>query len=160
MPIFTLFGDIKRINRSAIPEIEGVFTVFGDVKLDFTRVPLAPGEHTLRLGTIFGDVELRVPEDVGLAIEGFTLFSDVDLETEPQGEEERPGVNYRTDNFASAPVRITLDVFGLFGDVEITRVGIPAGAAYQGETYRLEQRDNRAGVMPRDEAPVEHGRDR
>lgn len=45
MATFTLFGDIKRFARSARLDEESVTTLFGDVKLDFTRRPLDPGEQ-------------------------------------------------------------------------------------------------------------------
>ncbi|MBC8161162.1 MAG: hypothetical protein H7Z42_08070 [Roseiflexaceae bacterium] len=88
MPTFTLFGDIKRFARSARLEEESVTTVFGDVKLDFTRRPLDPGEQQMRIFSIFGDVRLRMPEAVGIEIDGFTLFGEVEVENLRTGDDE------------------------------------------------------------------------
>jgi predicted membrane protein len=155
MATFTLFGDIKRISRATRMESEGVTTVFGDVKIDFTRAPLEPGDHNFSLFTVFGDVKLRFPEHIGVEIEGFTLFSDVEVETTATGEEEQPGSNWTSDNYTQAQVRVRIQTFALFGDIEIVRVAVPLNAqvgatqlidanvyagpehGYEGETSRL-----------------------
>jgi len=140
MPVFTIFGDIKRINRATRLDSESITTLFGDVRYDFTRTSLEPGDHRVRIFTAFGDIKLRLPEGVGLSIDGFALFSDVEVETERSGEEEMTGTSYESENFASAPIRLHLTVFGLFGDLELKRVAT-TGQANEGATYLLDQRD-------------------
>lgn len=144
MGIFTLFNDIKRIVRTPTLEEESLRTVFGDVKLDLTRAPLRDGNHTLDLLTIFGDIKLRVPEQFGLALNTRTFFSDVEIETQSTGEEERPGNgSWTSQDFDQATVRIMLRIEGFFGDITIVRVSRPPGVAtattggYEGETQQL-----------------------
>ena len=144
MGIFTLFNDIKRIVRTPTLEEESLRTVFGDVKLDLTRAPLRDGNHTLDLLTIFGDIKLRVPEQFGLALNTRTFFSDVEIETQSTGEEERPGNgSWTSQDFDQATVRIMLRIEGFFGDITIVRVPRPPGVAtattggYEGETQQL-----------------------
>lgn len=129
MTTFTLFGDIKRISRVQRLEEEGVTTVFGDIKLDFTKAPLAPGDHTMRILTLFGDVEMRFSDDVGVEIDGFTLFSDVEVEHLASGVDEQPGGSWTSENFANAPVRVRIDLAGVFGDIEIIRVPMQASGS-------------------------------
>ncbi len=150
---FSIFGDIKRIVRSPRLETEGVTTIFGDVKLDLTKAPLEPGDHTLRLITIFGDVKLRVPEHVGLDIDAMHLFGEVEVETLSSDEEEKPGASWQSENFQRARVRVHVQLMSLFGDLDVTRVpsadepapDVPQLAAdhewrptsYEGETSKL-----------------------
>lgn len=157
MATFTVFGDIKRISRAARLEGEGITTIFGDVTVDYTRTPLEPGDHQLGLVTMFGDVKLRFPEYVGIEIDGFSLFSDIEVEQRSNGEEELTGTSYLSENYDTAAVRVRLNVFAMFGDLEIVRVpvapptsGAPAltssaqvdtSAAYEGQTYKLGRDD-------------------
>lgn len=137
MPIFTVFGDIKRVSRSPRLEGEGVTTVFGDVTVDFTRQPLEPGEHQLSIATIFGDIKLRFPENAGIEIDGFSVFSDIEVEHRSRGEEELTGASYLSENYESAAVRVRLNVFALFGDIEVMRVPAPQSPAVAGAVPAL-----------------------
>ena len=139
MPTFTIFGDIKRFARSPRLEEESVITVFGDVKVDFTRQPLDPGDQQMRIFTIFGDVRLRMPEDVGIEIDGFALFGDIEVENIRTGEEEEPGSNYISENFSAAAVRARISVFSLFGGIKVARMPVATAndAPFVGQTSRL-----------------------
>lgn len=161
MATFTLFGDIKRIVRTPNLADEGVTAIFGDVKLDLTRTSLAPGYHTLRLITIFGDVKLRVPEHIGLEIDAATVFSDVEVETPSSGDEENPGTHWVSGNFEQAAVQVCIQVYSVFGDVDILRMPVALNAnsaamaqlpnvtrsgpenlsAYEGETINLHRHE-------------------
>ena len=156
MSIFSLFNDIKRINRKSRLEGENITTIFGSVKVDFTRTPLEPGDHYVRMMSVFDKVKLRVPEDVGVDIDGFTIFGDVEVENRATGDEEKGGSSYTTDNFETARVRIHLTAYAIFEDIEVIRVPVTQSttaprletrteqqefdqldSAYEGETRRL-----------------------
>lgn len=158
MTTFTVFGDIKRKSRAQRLEEEGITTVFGDVKLDLTKAPLVSGDHMLRILTLFGDIELRFADDVGVEIDGPTIFSDVEVEDLGSGDEEQPGGNWTSENFATAPVRVHINLAAVFGDVKIMRVPMPAAPpaearqfsdqrgmnfdqSYEGATVRLPERE-------------------
>lgn len=136
MANFTLFNDIKRIVRSPRLEPENTTTIFGDVKLDLTQTKLEPGDHTMRLLTVFGDVKLRIPEWMGLQVDASTVFSELEIETVSQNIEEKPGGNWISENFDHAPVKLYLSVQGIFGDIDIVRmpVAAPGQPAQIGET--------------------------
>lgn len=136
MANFTLFNDIKRIIRTSRLESESTTTIFGDVKLDLTQATFEPGDHQMRIMTIFGDVKLRVPEWMGLQIDASTVFSELEIETVSQNTEEQPGGNWISENFDRAPVKLYLSVQGIFGDIEIVRMPgtAPNQPAQIGET--------------------------
>jgi predicted membrane protein len=137
MGTFTLFNDIKRIVRSARLESEGVKTIFGDVKLDLTQAPLEVGEHSMHLLTVFGDIKLRIPEHVGLAINARTLFSELEIESRSSGEEEKPGGAWQSEGFERARVRLYLSIEGLFGDIDIVRVATQGAPVQLRDAYEV-----------------------
>jgi predicted membrane protein len=158
MSSFSIFGDIKRINRATRLEGENYTVIFGDVKIDFTRTPLLEGDHQLRIISLFGDVKLRFPEHVGVSLDGFTLFGENEVEYRSSGDEETVGNNYETANFGTTRTRVYIRVFSLFGDVDITLVpAAPASSVaveaqpqleyrpeeqiYDGQTRKIEHRD-------------------
>ncbi|NOK61480.1 MAG: hypothetical protein GFH27_549311n113 [Chloroflexi bacterium AL-W] len=129
MSIFSLFNDIKRINRKSRLEGENITTIFGSVKVDFTKTPLEPGDHYVRIMSVFDKVKVRVPEDVGVDIDGFTIFGDVEVEHQTTGEEEKGGSSYTTGNFETARVRIYLTAYAIFEDIEVIRVPVTQSTA-------------------------------
>lgn len=160
MASFSLFGDIKRINRSGRIDGEELISVFGDVKMDFTQAPLEPGEQLINIVVLFGDVKLRFPDHVGIEISGFSVFGDIELEDLRTGSEETPGANYRSANYDQAAQRVHIKLAGVFGDLKLVLVpmqldpaayrladsqgylpGASVGSvitAYEGQTSRLE----------------------
>lgn len=158
MSSFSIFGDIKRINRAQRLEGESYTVIFGDVKIDFTRTPLLEGDHQLSIISLFGDVKLRFPENVGVSLDGFTLFGENEVEYRSSGDEETVGNNYETANFGTTRTRVYIRVFSLFGDVEITLVPVslarsaveeaqpqleyrPEEQIYDGQTRKIEHHD-------------------
>jgi hypothetical protein len=64
----------------------------------------------MRILTLFGDIKLRLPEQIGLRIDAITLFSAVEVETLSRNTEEKPGGNWISENFDQAPVRVYLSI--------------------------------------------------
>jgi predicted membrane protein len=102
---------------------------------------LEPGEHHLHILTLFGDIKLRLPEDVGLAVESSVLLADIEVETISRGDEEQPGSRWRSEGFEEAGVRVLLSIEGLFADIDI--VHMPARASSQTASL-VESRDGSA----------------
>lgn len=148
MSTFTIFGDIKRYAQSSQLENESASAIFGNVKLDCTRRPIDPGEHRFRLFSVFGNVKLRIPAEVGLEIDGFALFGDIEVENVVSGEEEETGTSYTSENFSTAPARVRVSAFSLFGDVRVVRVPVTTGGASVGFTSARQIEQNSDRVAP------------
>ncbi len=119
MAIFTVFNNITRIALGARLEAEHIATIFGDVRLDLTQMQLEPGDHTVRILALFGDIKLSLPEQIGLRIDATTLCSDAEAVTRAAW---RLGGNWISDNFDRAPVRMRVFMQGLLGDIDILRL--------------------------------------
>jgi Domain of unknown function (DUF1707)/Cell wall-active antibiotics response 4TMS YvqF len=101
----SVFGDVRRTGAWTVPAQSKWGTVFGDVVLDLREARVAAPEVTIDAGTVFGDVDLLVPEGVVVEVRAGTVFGDLRQESTPPGP---PG----------AP-RIVLEGGSFFGDVKV-----------------------------------------
>lgn len=93
----------------------GVTAVFADVRLDLRQASLDPAGATLQVTTVFGDLDLEVPEGWRVTVSGPELFGDVNL----RAAHDPPD---------GAPV-LQLRVATIFGDVDIHPVPVVIAAA-------------------------------
>jgi hypothetical protein len=87
----------------------------GDVALDFSGQWRTPADATIRIG--FGSLKLRLPRDLGVAITVSRFLASFDHD----GFTRRGGVYY-SDNYASARVRLNLNVEAAVGGIDVTWV--------------------------------------
>jgi cell wall-active antibiotic response 4TMS protein YvqF len=73
----TVFGDVRRAGAWKVPAESHWRSLFGDVVLDLREARVTAPEVTIDAGTIFGDVELLVPEGVVVEVRSRTLLGDV-----------------------------------------------------------------------------------
>jgi hypothetical protein len=102
---FTVFGDVRRAGAWSLPAEGKWRSVFGDVVLDVREARVTNPEVRVEAGSIFGDVELLLPEGVEVEVRSRTPFGDIKHEA---GEPVAPG----------AP-RIVLSGGTVFGDVRV-----------------------------------------
>ncbi|MBB4664912.1 DUF1707 SHOCT-like domain-containing protein [Conexibacter arvalis] len=103
--VSSVFGDHRRSGLWQLPQRSRWRTVFGDVKLDLREAHVPAGAIEVDVSTVFGDVELLVPEGVLVEIRTRTTFGDV---KQRAGGSAPPG----------AP-RIVLTGGTIFGDVRV-----------------------------------------
>ncbi|MEM8533730.1 MAG: LiaF domain-containing protein [Chloroflexota bacterium] len=154
MRTWTFLSSSKHISQAHRFEHEQIITVYGHTKVNFLQAPLAHGDHILRVLIFGGDVMLQMPDHVGIEIAGTLVYSEVHIETLATGTEEHSGARWTSENFAQARVRVRIELFGMFGGVEILRVpdivhgatptlladdafSTPSPSSYEGETARL-----------------------
>jgi hypothetical protein len=101
----TVFGDVRRAGTWTVPAGGKWESLFGDVVLDLREARVSGPEVRIDAGTIFGDVELLVPESVAVEVRSRTLFGDIKQEAAAAAP---PG----------AP-RILLTGGTVFGDVRV-----------------------------------------
>lgn len=100
-----VFGDLRRSGGWRVPARSRWDSVFGDVVLDLREAQVGEAEVKIDAGTVFGDVELLVPEGIVVEVRTWTLFGDVRQEA---GEVAPAG----------AP-RVVLSGWTIFGDVRV-----------------------------------------
>lgn len=101
----SVFGDVKRSGAWAVPARSRWRTVFGDVVLDLREATVGAEVTTIDARTVFGDVDLLVPQGVVVDVQSSALIGDVRQEA---AQSAAPG----------AP-RIVLTGGSVFGDVKV-----------------------------------------
>ncbi len=89
-----------------------VTAVFGDIRLDLRHATLDPAGTTVQITTVFGDLDLEVPDTWKIQVTGPELLGDVNL----RAAHDPPD---------TAPV-LQLRVVTIFGDIDIHPIPIPA----------------------------------
>lgn len=113
-PIVALFCEVSRESRWTVPDGQSAVAVFGSVKLDLRTALLESSATEVRANAFFGSVQVIVPGDISVQVDGFGAF----------------GEYKRTDNrtvVEAAPGGPTVRVSGLalFGSVEVIVVDAP-----------------------------------
>jgi hypothetical protein len=112
--IVAVFDD--RVVQRAGPFTGGsVTTVFGDARLDLRHASLDPTGARLQVTTVFGDLDLEVPEGWRVTVSGPELLGDVNLRGAHAPPEDAPTLRLR--------------VVTIFGDVDIHPVPVATAAA-------------------------------
>lgn len=101
----SFFGDVRRSGAWTVPAEGRWETVFGDVVLDLREARIPAAELRIDAGTVFGDIDLLVPEGVLVEVRARTLFGDIRQEAGDTGSPDAP--------------RIVLVGGTIFGDVRI-----------------------------------------
>lgn len=112
-PMVAVFSDVTRDSRWTMSDGDLAVAVFGSVKLDLTQAQLTGVDNEIRANAIFGQVQLTVPGDIDVQVDGVGVF----------GEYSRK--DRRTAPAAPGASRLRVTGIALFGSVEVTVVDEP-----------------------------------
>jgi predicted membrane protein len=103
-----------------VGELSPVLSAFGVVRLDLSDAVWEPGANSLALLSVFGAVEVLVPEDVGVYVEGITVFGGREILEQREG-----GLiasrDYESENYRSAAQRLNVVALSGWGALKIRR---------------------------------------
>jgi hypothetical protein len=102
-----LMSGFERTGNWVVPRYHTAVAIMGGGTLDLTQARFAEREVTIQAFTIMGGIEILVPEDVTVRVQGFALMGGFDHRASGDGP---PG----------APV-VTINGFALMGGVEVKR---------------------------------------
>jgi predicted membrane protein len=112
--------DIERMGPWQVDDEE--FLVFiADMDLDMTKAAIPLGETRLRAFGFVGDIELLVPEEVGVAISSTAFVSDVKMVGRKEESILSP-LHLQSDNYKTAERKIHLDTAFFVADLKIRQV--------------------------------------
>jgi len=116
-----LFHEAHLTNAERNLDGHNAASIFGSVVIDLTEADLPAGETTLHVYSIFGSVEVLVPNDVSVRITGVTLFSGVKV----RGQDLGGGIfslnEHTTPGYSQAARRLHIDATSIFSGVKIRR---------------------------------------
>ena len=107
---------------SNIVDLDGhtALSIFGTTRIDLTAAPFSLGELRLTLISIFGVIEVVVPDDIAVRITGVSIFGGVNV----RGRELSGGMGtnqYKTPGYAEAPRRLHIDATSIFGGIKVDK---------------------------------------
>lgn len=118
--IFRAFGDVKLSGENLDANGMEATVIFGDVELDLTRAHFAESENAVDFQTVFGDVEVKVPENLAVSASGSSGFGDIRIFGKTEG-----GIGNRLasadPNFESQTKRLRIHASTAFGDIIVYR---------------------------------------
>ena len=112
--IVAVFDD-RVVQRSGPFAGGSVTAVFGDARLDLRDASLDPAGARLQVTTVFGDLDLEVPEGWRVTVSGPELFGDVNLRAAHDPPDDAPVLQLR--------------VVTIFGDIDIHPIPVTTAAA-------------------------------
>lgn len=115
-----LFADMRRSGEWDVMDQE-IWSFVGDVDLDFTQANFPEDEVTFQLYRFVGDVDIIVPEDIGISISSMGFVTEARLEGKKCGGFMTP-VRFTSDNYDSAVKRIRLEMISFVADLKVIRV--------------------------------------
>lgn len=113
-PLLALFSEVAKDSRWTVPDGQSAVAVFGSVKMDLRAAMLESASTEIRANAVFGSVEITVPGDIQVQVEGFGAF----------GEYKRTDKRTVVDHQPTGPV-VRVTGLALFGSVEVIIVDAP-----------------------------------
>jgi len=116
-----LLGEIRRIGAWQVRDQE-IWTLISDVDLNFTSAAITEGETVIRVLGFIGDVDLTVPDEVGLRVisTGFVTSAKVFGYSQ---DYLLTGYETETPAFAEADRRVRVELVHFVTDLTIRAAG-------------------------------------
>ena len=116
-----LFHSTTLTNEGAELDGHSAASIFGGVTIDLTAARLPPGETKISVYSIFGGVDVLVPDDVGIRITGVTCFSGVAVRGRDIGTGLFSVNEYTSPGYSQCVRQLHIDATSVFGGVKIGR---------------------------------------
>lgn len=95
-----------------------IWNVLGELELDLTYAIVEQQETTIVLQGVMADIDLIVPEDIGISVSSSVLFGQTGI-----GEEKQAGllnrIDWQSPNYWSADRKVKLVISYIVADVDI-----------------------------------------
>ena len=90
--VASVFGDVQRHGRWVVPARSRWRSVFGDVVLDLRDAHVPASAVTIDASSVFGDIDLLVPEGVVVEVRSRSTFGNVEQDAGQSGAFGAPHV--------------------------------------------------------------------
>lgn len=90
----------------------------GDINIDLTRMELPPGDTNFRVSFFAGDIDLRVPKDVGISISSAAFVTNTKINGEKM-EYIFSGMDYRSEGYKEAKKKFNLRTRSFALDIKL-----------------------------------------
>jgi lia operon protein LiaF len=114
-----VLGDIRRSGAWDVVD-EEIWIGVGNVRLDLTEATVPTGEPKIQIFGFVGDVDLIVPQGVGVSVSSWAFVTDGKV----FGEKEESFVvplNVESDDYETVERRIHLETYFFVNDLTVKR---------------------------------------
>lgn len=111
-----ILGDIERSGQWTVHS-EDITLLIGSLDLDLREANIPVGDTNLRFIGIVGDIDLSLPEDVGIFVVATAVVSEIDVRRDKQETIFSSG-RIKSSNYATAERRIQLHATFVAGDIK------------------------------------------
>jgi hypothetical protein len=112
-----LLGDLRRSGAWQVAD-EEIWVGVGDVELDLTQAKIPSGETTLHVLGFVGDIKVRLPPDVGVAVSSAAFVTDARILGQ-RYETAFDTLHVTGEGYETAERKIRLEVTTLVADLRI-----------------------------------------
>lgn len=117
---FRLVWDFKRRQGVELLQSEEHWAFVNDLSLDLSQAVLAPGETSLRLGAFVNEIKLRVPADLGIAIDSMAFMTETRIFDDHQQTILSPFV-WQSENYETADKKIIVRPISFYSEIRIRK---------------------------------------
>jgi lia operon protein LiaF len=96
---------------------EEFWSFIGDIRLDMTQADIPPGETTLQIYSFVSDLDILIPQDVGLSITSTAFLTSARINGH-KSDRFLMSDTYTSENYASAERKIRLEAYSFVTDLD------------------------------------------
>jgi lia operon protein LiaF len=120
----SLLGDVRRRGSWSVRN-EDVWLGIGDLDLDFTHARVPEGETRIQLQGLVGEVDLTIPEDLGINIRSLAVITDAHVLGAHQDYVLTP-YEFTSSGYETAARRVSLEILQVVTDLRVRQVKLEA----------------------------------
>jgi len=113
-------GDVRRYGAWQVAD-EEIWIGVGDVRLDLTSADVPVGKTKFRVFGFVGDVDLLVPENVGVSLSSMAFVTEAKVLGQRRQSFLAP-VDYASDGYEMAERKVQLTTGFFVGDITVKQV--------------------------------------
>jgi lia operon protein LiaF len=115
---FILIGDVERAGKWPVAN-EEFYSFIADMDLDFSKADVPLGETNVRAYGFIGDIELYVPEDVGLAVHSSAFVTSFRVIGQDKEDNFLAPLNWQSENYKLAERKIRFEGGHFIADIKV-----------------------------------------
>jgi hypothetical protein len=112
-------ADVRRTGAWDVGN-EEIWIFVGDVRLDLTEASFAPGESTIKLFGLVGDVTLVVPEGLPVSVSSYAIMTEGRVYGKKQEQFVTP-MHIESDGYSAAEARVKVQGYFVVNELKLKR---------------------------------------
>ncbi|WP_442603270.1 cell wall-active antibiotics response protein LiaF [Paenibacillus sp. KN14-4R] len=117
-----ILGGLRLGDEPWVLRDTSIWFMFGEVHIDLSMALIEQKETTILLQGMIGDIDIRIPEELGVSVEAFSFLGPIDVHQEREhGIMNR--IHWRSPNYETSNHKVKLLISYIVGDVDVKILG-------------------------------------